>query len=104
MPWEAGNPYVVAEQETHIVLTHDLAREKVSRVTRWEWLTGRKTGPEVRPAGDGGQAGEGLGVAGAGGGHGDGVEEALDCGRDRRAGGRRVGLAGNATTDTGPSS
>ncbi|WP_329087720.1 MULTISPECIES: hypothetical protein [unclassified Streptosporangium] len=42
--WEATNPYVVAEQEmgraSRIVLAHDLARGKVRRVTRWEWLTG----------------------------------------------------------------
>ncbi|MEU4537694.1 hypothetical protein AB0G15_22820 [Streptosporangium sp. NPDC023825] len=44
MAWEAINLYVVAEHEmglaSRIVLAHDLARGKVRRVTRWEWLTG----------------------------------------------------------------
>ncbi|MEV4249862.1 hypothetical protein AB0J63_41430 [Streptosporangium canum] len=44
VPWEAREPYVVREEEmgraSRIVLTHDLARGKVRRVSRWEWLIG----------------------------------------------------------------
>ncbi|MEV6868424.1 hypothetical protein AB0M44_46525 [Streptosporangium subroseum] len=44
VPWETRDPYAVREEEmgraSRIVLAHDLARGKLRRVTRWEWLTG----------------------------------------------------------------
>ncbi|MDP9850305.1 prevent-host-death family protein [Streptosporangium lutulentum] len=44
VPWETREAYVVREEDmgraSRIVLAHDLARGKLRRVTRWEWLTG----------------------------------------------------------------
>ncbi|MEU6741396.1 hypothetical protein [Streptosporangium sandarakinum] len=73
---------------------------------RVEFGLGGERGDRVLRPGHGGQPGEGLGIAGAGGGRLQGLQEPLDSGLDRRSGRRAGGGVdgpGKAATDTASS-